>query len=99
MAITQSPSHVGITIAREVGRSGSTIPQTSRLLYSAPIIDIDETLEPADVATAADRKGKTPIFTIDGKYVAKAVAALCGDFTYATGSVVHVDGGLTLQRL
>jgi NAD(P)-dependent dehydrogenase (short-subunit alcohol dehydrogenase family) len=31
--------------------------------------------------------------------VAKAVAALCGDITYATGSVLHVDGGLTLQRL
>ena len=35
--------------------------------------------------------------------VGRAVAALCGGpgggLTYATGSVLHVDGGLTLQRL
>ena len=32
--------------------------------------------------------------------VARAVAALMrGDFAFATGSVVHVDGGLSIQRL
>lgn len=32
--------------------------------------------------------------------VARAAAALVrGDFAFATGSVVHVDGGLSIQRL
>ena len=32
--------------------------------------------------------------------VARAVAALVrGDFAFATGSVIHVDGGLSIQRL
>jgi NAD(P)-dependent dehydrogenase (short-subunit alcohol dehydrogenase family) len=32
--------------------------------------------------------------------VGKAVAALArGDIPYASGQVLHVDGGLTLQRL
>ncbi len=32
--------------------------------------------------------------------VARATAALVrGDFAFATGSVVHVDGGLSIQRL
>ena len=32
--------------------------------------------------------------------VARAAAALVrGDFAFATGTVVHVDGGLSIQRL
>ena len=66
------------------------------------VIKTDMTGDPA--VTAKYDKLFAEGLAVDARWgtaddVARAVSALCGDITYATGSVLHVDGGLTLQRL
>ena len=65
------------------------------------IIRTDMTASVKDKYDRAIAGGLTPILRWgEPADVARATAALVrGDFAFATGSVVHVDGGLSIQRL
>ncbi|MDE0390742.1 MAG: 3-ketoacyl-ACP reductase [Rhodospirillales bacterium] len=65
------------------------------------IIRTDMTAAVADVYDRRIAEGLSPIRRWgEPADVARATAALVrGDFAFATGSVVHVDGGLSIQRL